>query len=73
MSRKFSDQFLSIIPVILTVRINLIHKTLIVFRGLQEIHTMIKRSRLIYKLIEGTGRHERAFRVLTDGFGTNSG
>ena len=34
---------------------------------------MIKRSRLINKLIEGTGRHERAFRVQTDGLGTNSG
>ena len=34
---------------------------------------MIKRTRLIYKLIERRRRHDRAFRVQTDGLGANSG
>jgi hypothetical protein len=47
--------------------------TLSVFGVLQKSHTVIKRTRLIYKLIERRRRHERAFRVQTDGLGANSG
>ena len=65
--RKFSDQFLSIILVILSVLVNLV-----VFSALQKSHTMIKRSRLIYKLIVGTGRHERSGGVPTNNLGANS-